>query len=131
MASYPGNIDWKAVFAGCWQNEEGNVLVIKPFGKRFLVRFIRKDGKLLFWNRLRLFFHMFPVGRIGKIDGNKLVISLCGVWGPWIHFRPSVSEMNNVETLSPEIEPSINDGYENIIGIEWLQPLSTFKRLSR
>jgi len=129
MAIYSENTNWKAAFVGRWQNEEGNMLIIKPFWKRCLVRYFRRDGKLLFWNRLKLFFHMFPIGRIGKLDNNELVISLCGVWGPWIHFRASVSEIDNTEILLPEIEPSINDGYENIMGIGWIQPLSPFRRI--
>jgi len=118
-------------FVGRWKNEEGNILIIRKFfRKRYLVRYIRKDGKLLLKNRIYLFVSMFPFGCLGKIEEEKLVVSLCGIWGPWIHFCPSLSEIDNAEILLPEIEPSINDGYEDIQGIEWLQPLSPFKRIS-
>ena len=40
-------------FIGRWKNEEGNILIIRKFLKiRYLVRYIRKDGKLLLKNRM-------------------------------------------------------------------------------
>ena len=118
-------------FVGRWCNEEGNILVIRRlFKARYLIRYIRKDGKLLLQNRIYLTISMFPFGCFGKIEGEDLVMSICGIWGPWIHFHPSVSEVDDTETLLPDIEPSINDGYEDIMGIGWLQPLSPFRRIS-
>ena len=118
-------------FAGRWCNEEGNILVVRHlFKNRFLIRYIRKDGKLLLRNRIQLSINMFPFGRLGKTEREELVVSLCGIWGPWIHLCPSKSEIDNSETLIPSIEPSISDGWEDITGIGWLEPLSPFQRIS-
>jgi hypothetical protein len=119
------------VFTGYWCNEEGNILVIKPFfWKRYVVKYIRRDGKLLFGSRLKLFLHMFPIGRIGKLENGDLVVSLRGIWGPWLHLHRSYSEIDDSEILLPKIESSISDGWEDVVGIPWLQPLSPFHRVT-
>ena len=117
-------------FVGQWRNKEGNILVIKSFRRnRYFVRYIRKDGKLLLWNRIKLFITMFPFGCLGQISGNDLLVDLGGPLGPALRLKQMLLEENKVEILVPKIVPSIS-GWEDVIGIPWLEPLSPFHRIS-
>lgn len=114
-------------FVGKWQNEERNELYIRPFLKgRYLVKFVRKDGKLLLPNKIQLFLHMFPFGRLGKIIEDELVINLQGPMGPTLNLK--FNSEGGEEIILPEIGPSLYDGYEHVIGIPWLMPLSPFRK---
>jgi hypothetical protein len=73
---------------------------------------------------------MFPIGRIGKLENGDLVVSLRGMWGPWLHLHQSYSDIDKSEILLPKIESSISDGWEAVVGIPWLQPLSPFHRVT-
>jgi hypothetical protein len=118
-------------FKGRWINTEGNVLVIKTFGRRYYrVKFIRKDNKLLLWNRIKLFISMFPFGCFGKKSGNDLLVDVGGPLGPALCLKPALSENDGSEILLPEIVASISDGWEDVLGIAWLEPLSPFRKSS-
>jgi hypothetical protein len=119
-------------FVGHWVNEEGNILLIRRFFEswyRYRVRYIRKDGRLLLKNRINLFMHMFPFGCFGKIEGERLIVDLGGgPLGPNLELRLCKDLDKDREMLLPEIIPSLS-GWEDIVRIEWLEPLSPFHRV--
>jgi hypothetical protein len=115
-------------YAGRWINEEGNELIIRHFLKdRYIVRYIRRDGRLLFANKWKLFLFMFPFGRLGKVINEILTLNLEGPIGPTLSFKQLVDDKNR-ELLIIEIGPSLYDGYEDIMGIPCFIPLSPFRR---
>ena len=117
-------------FKGQWRNQEGNELFIRHlWGRKYLVKYVRKDGKLLFPNRMKLAICMFPFGCLGKLEDNDLNVSLGGgPFAPDLQLRPYKDLNNDIDMLLPEIIPSLS-GYEHVMRISWLEPLSPFFRV--
>ena len=117
-------------FTGRWVNASGNVLTIRATRRgRYRARFARTDGRVSWLTRLKMCLNMGLTGMPGRVEEDELVLELGrSGWGPTLDLKPQCSGPGAEDVLVPRIGPSIHDGWEDVFGIPWLEPLSPFRR---
>ena len=115
-------------FSGKWQNENGQILVIKGNESELLVDYYR-NNQLLFAQRNLLGEKCSPaVDMKAYFREIRLIVEL-GSEGLGPTLELDYVRTEDKETLIPSVLCGLYDDWEDDFGVPWIFPLSLYKKI--